>query len=496
MMPISSTVETTVKTTDNYLPVNTTSDLWLPSLVCVVSIVLVLSVRWIWFFWRVQQLQNKIKLNYSQSSSESVTMHATSQRIDTSYHLNKFRNILGVIGDLTAFTAQKNPIVLEELIEKKPPDLNPDLNPIHQKINPTILPELNLGHQTDDSFKSDYLKNQLKNKHLIINTATDTTTDTTINTITNTEKETLLHTPKKASSKATRDTVQDEFITTLVPAKAMPTPIPFFAHELFHYQARLTWANIVDKEQFLLLLNERPWQQSLPVRVCSDITNNDSIILGWQVIHRHELATIEALNIFKEWCVSLADATHANCKFISTLTWDNFIDEAHSLLASLDSAIILKISVPTAQLDLFTQALLAARFVQQQEHWTHSDAEQKNTIILERLWQTVQATYSPDALTEHAIFQIVIDLPHFDVLEARKIYMRIRAVTKTSTATLQSVNGLHLSEGMLDKYSREMILKQESLTQAGLIPGSKLAQDIFSPKLKNNYDLYHSPATV
>jgi hypothetical protein len=49
---------------------------------------------------------------------------------------------------------------------------------------------------------------------------------------------------------------------------------------------------------------------------------------------------------------------------------------------------------------------------------------------------------------------------------------------------------------MLDKYSREMILKQESLTQAGLIPGSKLAQDIFSPKLKNNYDLYHSPATV
>ena len=491
-MPISSTVETTVKTTDNYLPVNTTSDLWLPSLVCVVSVVLVLSIRWVWFFWRVQQLQNKIKLNYPQSSEESRLMHTTSQRIDTSYHLNKFHNILGVIDDLTAFTAQKNPIVLEELIEKKSPEINPESNSIHQKINPIILSEPNLGHQTDDSFKPAYLKN----RHLTINT----TTDTAINNITNTEKETLLHNPKKAiskaNSKATRDTVQDEFITTLVPAKAMPTPIPFFAHELFHYQARLTWANIVDKEQFLLLLNERPWQQSLPVRVCADITNNDSIILGWQVIHRHELATIETLNIFKEWCVSLADATHANCKFISTLTWDNFIDEAHSLLASLDSAIILKISVPTAQLDLFTQALLAARFVQQQEHWTYSDTEQKNTVVLERLWQTVQATYSPDALTEHAIFQIVIDLPHFDVLEARKIYMRIRAVTKTSTATLQSVNGLHLSEGMLDKYSREMILKQESLTQAGLIPGSKLAQGIFSPKLKNNYDLYHSSAAV
>ncbi|MEN9912316.1 MAG: hypothetical protein RI956_760, partial [Pseudomonadota bacterium] len=296
MTPISSTV----KTTDNHLPVSTASDLWLPSLICVVSIVFILSMRWLWFFWRVQQLQNKIKLSRDQSNNVLVTTDSSIQSVDASYHMNKFRNILGVIGDLTAFTAQKNPIILEELIE---------------------------------------------NKHLIVDTTTDTTIiDTTIiDTIADTEKETFLYTSKAVSSEVKLDTTQDEFITTLVPAKVISTLPPFFAHELFHYQARLTWANVVDKEQFLLLLNERAWQQSLPVFVCSDTANNDSVILGWQVIHRHELATIDTLNIFKEWCISLADATHADCKFITTVTWDNFIDEAHSLLAGLDSAIILKI---------------------------------------------------------------------------------------------------------------------------------------------------------
>ncbi len=449
MIPISSTV----KTIDNHLPVNTTSDLWLPSLLCVVGIVLVLSLRWLWFFGRVQQLQKKIKLNQSQSQFNNgpVTTDSISKSADTAYRMNKFRDILGAIGDLTAFTAQKNPIILEELTEKN---------------------------------------------HLITETTISTTISAVIDKATETEKAPFLYTSKLVSSEVMPDTLQDEFITTLVPVKVVAVSPPFFAHELFYYQARLTWKNVINKEQFLLLLSERPWQHSLPVCVCSDISNNDAIILGWQVIHRHELATIGTLNIFKEWCMSLANTTYADCTFITTAAWDNFIDEAHSLLAGLDGAIILKISVPIAQLDLFTQALLAARFVQQQEHWIHSDAEQKNTIVLERLWQTVQATHSLNALTEYAIFQLIIDLPHFDVLEARKIYMRIRAVTKTSTATLQSVNGLHLSEGMLDKYSREMILKQESLTQAGLIPGSKLAQGVFSPKLKNNYDLYHSSATI
>lgn len=486
---------------NNIIVNNISSDLWLPCFIGIVVVVCIVSIWWLWCFFRVYQLEKKINQWSNPIDSMDLDLTHSQGKIDANIHntpldtvsrISKFRNILGVIGDLTAFTAQKNPIVLEEIIENYPVNTNDFIKtPIKDvAIKDKVIKDTPI---TTDVIPSNiYIDtpNQVAGQSQLNTTGIlDNTIEKNIPVASNV----LLQGVDNINQPIIHAT---EPVRTLVPAKPLDIPPLLFAHDIFHYQAKLTWHTLKDKEYGLSIINELNWQHTLPVCICADLNTdtknsaNFSIILAWQVIHRYELGSVHTLNIFKEWCISIAKKSQAQYDFITVMDWENFIDEAHSLLSGLDGAIILKISVPLTQLDLFAQSLLAARFVQQQEHWIYSDIEQKNTVLLERLWQTLPLNAVSQPLMEYAIFQMVLDLPHFDTLEARKIYMRIRAVVKNSKSSLQSVNGLHLSEGMLDKYSREMILKQEALSKAGLIPGSQLAHSIFSPKLNNHQDLF------
>jgi hypothetical protein len=129
---------------------------------------------------------------------------------------------------------------------------------------------------------------------------------------------------------------------------------------------------------------------------------------------------------------------------------------------------------------------LAARFTQAQEHWYYQEKDSQTKTWLERLWHQT----SPDGTAnQQAVFQVMIDIPHLDSFEGRRIYMRLRAVARTSAAILQSAQGVHLAEGMLDRYSRELMMKQESLSKADVAPGSLLAKQLFHPQLSLSSDL-------
>jgi hypothetical protein len=282
---------------------------------------------------------------------------------------------------------------------------------------------------------------------------------------------------------------------------------PLTLHPQFHYQARFTWGDITGKQVLFDMMRDYAWPHALPVVWLNDPSNERSMIAAWQVVNRRELATAEQAEQFKQWCDTIASLGGAQYTLLTQAPWESFLDEAHSLLIGLDSVIVLKVSVPLVQLDLFAQSLLAARFTQSQEHWVYQEHAHSAAICLERLWQQnaqvqqvqqaqqeqptsepLQPSANAD-VAQNAVFQLIIDIPHLDSLEARKVYMRLRAVARASAAILQSAQGAHLSEGMLDRYSRELLLKQEALVKADVPPGSPLAKAVFKSHLGMSSDL-------
>jgi hypothetical protein len=255
---------------------------------------------------------------------------------------------------------------------------------------------------------------------------------------------------------------------------------------VFHYAMRLTWIDAASKASLNDAIEANPWVHALPVIWSLDANDDCSMLVAMQVASRRELASEADAQLFKTWCDTIASSTAGLCESVSIAPWESFLDEAHGLLIRLDSVIVLKVAVPTVQLDLFAQSLLAARFTQAQEHWYYQEQDTSTKIWLERMWH--QGAADANA-SQPAVFQVMIDIPHLDALEARKVYMRLRAVARTSAAILQSAQGVHLAEGMLDRYSRELMMKQDALTQADVAPGSLFAKQLFKPQLSLSQDL-------
>jgi hypothetical protein len=480
-----------------------TSDLWLPTLMGLSLLWLVLSLPFFWAWLRVWYFKKRLHTFYALHTEPS--QQPAPECVDVSdggveHYLNKFRTIFDSVGDLAAFTAQKNPVVLEERLEPLNYGLYEAANNQTSHLG-RVEPAWSIEQRLT-------LNEEMNEQPITIEPSNATLNNPPTLHVSD------LDTVFEATSLAAPLQASTQLITTLVPAAIIPELL--VSHELFHYQVRLFWQTEQGKDDLSTVLREHPWLHITPVSVCLDMDSNQahSVVLAWQIIHRRYTANAYDLAQFKQWCATLAVAAHANYEFISPGSWDSLIAEAHSLLSVLDSAIIVKMSVPSTQLDLFTHSLLAARFVQEQEHWAYYDAQGVQLLVLERLWQTdqrkqhhqpgqvdevqpihaigLELAASPSAHDGRTVFQLIIDLPHLEILEARKIYMRLRAVARTSAVILQAANGTSLSEGMLDRYSREMLLKQESLTNAGVVPGSILAQTVFQPQIKLNQDIYRA----
>ncbi len=316
------------------------------------------------------------------------------------------------------------------------------------------------------------------------------------------------HEPTAAQSSARLEAPPSQTVSLNV-SQGMP-------HPQLHWTVRLIWDQDPGEQLLNQLLQAYPCPMALPVSWFADTQHQHAVRVAWQVVNRKERASTEQMLGFVQWCETLADAGAARVELVQAMSsWDAFVDEAHALIIGLDSVILLKLSVPLAQLDLFAQSLLAARFTQQQEHWVYQEHEQGARVCLERLWQQDLAVISNPQTTlarahvssndggvgtpseqphsANAYFQLLLDIPHLDGLEARKVYMRLRAIARASAAIMQSAQGAHLSEGMLDRYSRELMLKQEALSKADLMPGSWLTRTVFNPQLTLSQDLNPSP---
>jgi hypothetical protein len=354
---------------------------------------------------------------------------------------------LANIGDLNAFTAPRHPVTVHSVIEPDEPD-EPDL------ADETAA----VGRDFTDPFQSD--AQQHAQQHAQPPQPLQALPATPVLQAQQTR-------PASAESRQT-------------PVLALsPPPSGAAIHPQFHYQARFTWGDALSKPVLHQVLAAHPWQQPLPVVWTDDANAPASAIAAWQVVTRRALATEAQHTQFTQWCELLANLGAARVQLLATVPWAAFMDEAQRLLVDLDSVIVLKVAVPLAQLDLFAQSLLAARFQASQEHWVYQESPRSPPTVLERQWQA-----APDA----AVYQLILDIPHSDSLEARKVYMRLRAVARATGAVMQSAQGAHLSEGMLDRYSRELLLKQESLSRAGMEPGSALAQAVYQPRLASSRD--------
>jgi hypothetical protein len=415
------------------------SDLWLPVIVCGLVLILLLGLHWLWLNWRLR----RFSLQPQRTVSEDKAGEQTSPLAPP---------IEGVLSDIYAFTAQKQPITLEERHIQEAPYI-PSARLVSERLDPTFS-----GFEAVDEsivgFNPPVPPQALNAERLIDNP---------------TEQE-IFFKPH----------------STVVFAKAH-TPEAPTAHLVFHYQARLSWGDAQGKYVLGNALQSHPWTHSLPVIWTPDSNDECSVIAAWQVVSRRELANQQDCEHFKQWVNLLATLSAARCEMLSAEPWDTVLDKAHSLLIGLDSVIVLKVAVPVVQVDLFAQSLLAARFSQVQEHWLYQEQGDSAPIWLERLWQNNSDAQT--AVNQQAIYQLILDIPHLDSLEARKIYMRLRAVVRTSAAIVQSAQGAHLSEGMLDRYSRELMMKQDALVQAQVVPGSVLAQQLFKPQLSLSQDL-------
>jgi hypothetical protein len=488
------------------------SDLWLPTIAIGALLIALLGIHWAWLQWRLSRLESSSRsatlnaaaqadaaLNApmavrSMAHEHSLSSTAASAPISTVDSMPNF----GALSDIHALTAQKRAVLIEDFNDALDPFQRENTFSYAQRVQHTKH-----GQRIEPGFAMP-AADGLSSKVLV--SAPTQPFDQTDTTDTNTSFGEAAQFDVRAQAGET-DPSEGEGIfyspsAAILSARAQQTP-PLNVHPQFHYQARFTWGDALGKQVLNEVLPAHPWPHVLPVVWFQDPSSERSMVAAWQVVNRRELATAEQAEQFKQWCDTIASMGGAQYALLTQAPWESFLDEAHSLLIGLDSVIVLKVSVPLVQLDLFAQSLLAARFAQSQEHWVYQEQSHSATICLERLWQqTAQAqpahaqhAQASDSLQipadtiQNAVFQLIIDIPHLDSLEARKVYMRLRAVARASAAILQSSQGAHLSEGMLDRYSRELLLKQEALIKADVPPGSPLAKAVFKPHLGMSSDL-------
>ncbi len=443
------------------------SDLWLPVLFCGSVLFSILGLHWLWLQWRVQRLSNQLQ----QPQLNEV--------LDETLPLNTVPSSTSALSDLHALTAQKHPVQLEEQAHVEA-EYIPSTQLVAERLDPTFdMPDLMSDSSIDVPIYLEPLEATLPAPVLIEPEATHTEQAPH-------DAEAVIVTPSDEKIDVlAEETVFFKPASTVLLAKPA-LPIAPAVHPVFHYAMRLSWVDEASKASLNDAIQAHPWQQALPLIWTLDSDDPCSMIAAMQVASRRELATEHDANQFKAWCEAIASSTAGRCEPFSLQPWESFLDEAHGLLIRLDSVIVLKVSVPTVQLDLFTQSLLAARFTQAQEHWYYQEQDTSTKIWLERLWHQGGSDASASL---PAVFQVMIDIPHLDALEARKVYMRLRAVARTSAAILQSAQGVHLAEGMLDRYSRELMMKQDALLQANVAPGSLLAKQLYMPQLSLSHDL-------
>ncbi len=473
------------------------SDLWLPTIAIGVLLIALLSLHWLWLQWRVSRAESSARaatLNAAAQADAALNSHPVSYTSEREHGLSSTSPLApdyAALSDIHALTTQKKPVLIVDFNPIDEPTKHEKSRSDAQRIEPSF------ARSDAVNLHQDYPHADARDQTNSTVTGESIGADLQLDRVTQVEGEVdpncIFFNPHAAT----------------LSAKAQQSQ-PLTLHPQLHYQARLTWSDRVGKKVLSEVLSAHPWLHALPVVWLNDPNSERSVIAAWQVVNRRELATAEQAEQFKQWCDTIATLGGAQYELLTKATWESFLDEAHSLLIGLDSVIVLKVSVPLVQLDLFAQSLLAARFTQSQEHWVYQEHAHSKAIFLERLWQQispVQAAYNSQSpqtdqasqaassqpvsadTVQNAVFQLIIDIPHLDSLEARKIYMRLRAVARASAAILQSAQGAHLSEGMLDRYSRELLLKQEALVKADVPPGSALAKAVFKPHLGMSSDL-------
>jgi hypothetical protein len=469
------------------------SDLWLPTLAIGGCLIALLGLHWLWLQWRVSRAEagsRAATLNAAAQADAALNGHAASHdtarehRLSSTSSTSTLAPNFSALSDIHAFTAQKRPVLIEDLNDAGDPFQREKSFNVVQRIEPGFEMPATEGLHSDRlcSDSSYPPSTAAANPNVHANQVqAGVQLDATAQADGNDGAEGVFFSPHAATLNARAQQLQ-----------------PLNLHPQLHYQARFTWGDALGKQVLSEVLPANPWPHTLPVVWLNDPSSERSMVAAWQVVNRRELATAEQAEQFKQWCDTIASMGGAQYALLTQALWESFLDEAHSLLIGLDSVIVLKVSVPLVQLDLFAQSLLAARFTQSQEHWVYQEQSHSASIFLERLWQQTaqaqptQASHSlqaPADTTQNAVFQLIIDIPHLDSLEARKVYMRLRAVARASAAILQSAQGAHLSEGMLDRYSRELLLKQEALVKADVPPGSLLAKAVFKPHLGMSSDL-------
>lgn len=519
------------------------SDLWLPTVLIGLVLIAMLLAHWLWCELRVKRLQLQLQQQTADSTAKAQFNAQFDPQFDSPTHALAFppNDPPRYFEDASQQTLTSPPKhtgtqTLQNQHNWHTPTTTDPASQVHQTYQPSHAPR-DFSHLVDlhtltaqrnpvhiETFPIDDLPRPIAKSHVLAaDLAWDETALTAYDPLHQTSQ--LSQTPHLSglSASTQQDTHQQDrgftsntatparspivdtddasaqsvFIKPVAPPRydKVTTPTPVKLHPQFHCAARLTWGEPQGKQVLSQLLTTpdaaRHWGGALPLDWLRDPSDDNSILAAWQVINRRTLATNEDALGFKKWCEQIATLGAARYQPLSVTPWESLIDDAHSLLISLDCVIVLKVSVPLVQLDLFAQSLLAARFTQVQEHWQFQDTEQGAPVLLERLWQQNQHSQQDQTLqnSQNAVFQLIIDIPHLDSLEARKVYMRLRAVARASAAILQSAQGAHLSEGMLDRYSRELLLKQEALSKADVEPGSTLARQVFHPYMQRNSDL-------
>lgn len=273
-------------------------------------------------------------------------------------------------------------------------------------------------------------------------------------------------------------------LTVAPPAQQTPSLATLLPpHAVMQYVVRLGWDRPPSPEKIQEVLNKLPWPGAMPVQKWTN-PSGTALELGLYLVSRTHAAQLRDFAAFDRWVRVLAESLntheppvfHAETALLQTRA-------AQNLLSDLDSVFNVRLYVPASQLNLFEQSLVAARFITFDEHWLFQDTKSSEGLWLERLWGA--AVVQDDAA---AIFQMAIDIPNLGILEARKAYMRLRAVARASAAIVQTDQSAHLSEGMLEKFAREITHRQDNLSKAGIEPGSPMARHLFKPRIKTQKD--------
>ncbi len=295
--------------------------------------------------------------------------------------------------------------------------------------------------------------------------------------------------PEQAEPEASADLVftapaRVAVLTVAPPELQAPSPAELLPpHAVMQYVIRLVWQRPPIKEKVHAALADLPWPGAMPVQHWLNASGT-AMELGLYLVNRKQATQARDFAAFDRWARVLANSLGADepPTFLAETALLQTRAAQH-LLGDLDSVFNVRLHVPASQFNLFEQSLVAARFTAVDEHWLFQEHKHHEGLWLERLWGAQAAKE-----TQSAIFQMAIDIPHLGVLEARKAYMRLRAVARASAVIVQTDQGAHLSEGMLEKFAREITARQELLAKAGIEPGSASAKVLFKPRIKMQKD--------